>query len=436
MIRTYLFILISSLLFFSCSSQDELVNTDEKSAVDSFDYTLKDLNTADFDTLHSQVGTDENKYLILGNIPVIPPAENLPDNLAKLSGRWEGYNLDGMVAKDFKITLILSEISDQSVKVIDCFSSNIQFPDGITERMGKVISPEEGIIQLKEVGQYGMITYTFQYQPETDELSVRETLNENFSEYIFKREQNYFVYKDYDAYLASLNISIQKYDNPDNQKMGAGYMLYLPKDYDRNPDKDYPLIYFLHGYGDRGENIHLLAKASPFMRIRQGHDLPFIIAAPILRFSNDYPMFPNEYLEGVYGELISKYRIDRDRVYISGLSMGGIASYHFTMSHTDKVAALAVLSALNPEYLEFAKNAGFQPFSSNPVELKDIPIYIVHGKQDMLFPVSAAEKTVADLRKSNDSVEFHILEDGDHDTWTDTYSDPHFYDWLLQHSKN
>ena len=63
---------------------------------------------------------------------------------------------------------------------------------------------------------------------------------------------------------------------------GKGYLLYLPEGYEANPKKTWPLMFFLHGYGDRGDNLFLLAKASPFMMIREKGPLPFIIVAPLL----------------------------------------------------------------------------------------------------------------------------------------------------------
>ena len=80
---------------------------------------------------------------------------------------------------------------------------------------------------------------------------------------------------------------------------GQGYLLYLPEGYEANPKQTWPLIIFLHGSGDRGDNLFLLAKASPFMMIREKGPLPFIIVAPLLSTSQYYASFPENYMDGV-----------------------------------------------------------------------------------------------------------------------------------------
>jgi predicted peptidase len=78
------------------------------------------------------------------------------------------------------------------------------------------------------------------------------------------------------------------------ERYGKGYLLYLPESYEIDSSKTWPLIFFLHGYGDRGDNLLLLAKASPFMYIREKGSLPCIIGAPVL--SEDYQSFPDDYI--------------------------------------------------------------------------------------------------------------------------------------------
>src|SRR5271157_278579 len=79
------------------------------------------------------------------------------------------------------------------------------------------------------------------------------------------RNQSFLVYRDYAKYLAGKRIYPREFLESDLKRYGSGYLLYLPESYEASPKKVWPLIIFLHGMGDRGNNLFLLAKASPFM---------------------------------------------------------------------------------------------------------------------------------------------------------------------------
>ncbi|OGO34410.1 MAG: hypothetical protein A2W35_09470 [Chloroflexi bacterium RBG_16_57_11] len=201
-------------------------------------------------------------------------------------------------------------------------------------------------------------------------------------------------------------------------------MLYLPEGYADQPQKTWPLIFFLHGYGDRGDNLFLLAKASPFMFIREKGPLPFIIVAPLLSAYQGYSSFPEEYLDGVLAEVQGNYRVDPQRIYLTGLSMGGEAAYRLAVHRPETFAALVLLSC----YVDSITYSLLD-------RIKDLPVWVIHGENDTVFPLVKAQQPVEALEAVGGNVQLTILEDHDHDTWTDTYSDPAFYDWLLEHQR-
>ena len=230
------------------------------------------------------------------------------------------------------------------------------------------------------------------------------------------------MYKDYSQYLASKRITTHAYQNKDMLRFGQGYMLYLPEGYEDNPAQTWPLILFLHGVGDRGDNINLLAKASPFMMIREKGPLPFIIVAPLLNSSQK--MFPLEYLEGVLAEDQATYRVDPKRIYATGLSLGGIAIYRFAIQYPDIFAAIAPLSA-------YADSDTLSKIG----RIRDLPVWAIHGADDTVIPLAIDQRTVDALKAAGGNIKFTVLAGHDHDTWDDTYSDLAFYDWLLQHHR-
>jgi predicted peptidase len=375
--------------------------------------------TPDFEAVHSPVNDDANTYLIFGKIPVSPAAQGLSPELAAFLGRWEGYDYGPPVKKDYKIVLAIQNISAQGGTAFLWMGTNLQYPFSVQEIHFQVKPGAAPVIEFNAT--YGNATQTIRLAYASDKkLLVSPDAAHRPLE--LSRAQTFFVYKDYSRYLGSKRIYTKEYQDTGLPQYGKGYMLYLPEGYEDNPDKTWPLIFFLHGNGDRGDNIHLLAKASPFMMIREKGPLPFIIIAPLLSASRKE--FPLKYMEGVLAEAQAAYRVDPKRIYVTGLSLGGKAAYRFAVQHPDTFAALAALSAYaDPETLPKLGR------------IKDLPVWAIHGIDDTIVPLALDQKTVHALNAAGGNVTFTVLGGHDHDTWSDTYSDPSFYNWLLQYRR-
>jgi predicted esterase len=383
-----------------------------------------------FDAVHLQINGDSNKYLILGNLPVSKPAVDLPNDLAVFLGRWEGYVYAPPVTKDYKVVLVIQEISAVGGKAIGWSGTNLQYPDRIGEVQFRVVRQPGQVPAIEFQSPWAggsQALNTFSYDPEKGLLQgwiISQPGDSKYGPFVLNHERAFYVYKDYAGYLAGKGITAQTYKNSDMQRFGKGYLLYLPTDYADHPDKTYPLIFFLHGYGDRGDNIFLLAKASPFMFIREKGPLPLIIAAPLLNAADGYSTFPDVYMDRALAEIQANYRVDAQRIYVTGLSMGGEGTYRFAVNHPKTFAAIAPLSA----YVDSWTYAKIQT-------IKDVPVWAIHGADDIVVPLAKAQQPVDALKEVGGNVKFTILAGHDHDTWDVTYSDPAFYDWLLQHQK-
>jgi predicted peptidase len=172
--------------------------------------------------------------------------------------------------------------------------------------------------------------------------------------------------------------------------------------------------------GDRGDNLFLLPKASPFMMIREKGPLPFIIVAPLL--NANHTSFPEEYMDGVLWEILADYRVDQKRIYLTGMSMGGESAYRLALHQPDTFAAVAPLCAFlnDPESL--------------PMEgMKDLPVWAIHGSDDRVISPVWGQQAADALKNAGANVRFTVLEGHDHDVWTDTYSDAEFYEWFMQY---
>ncbi len=376
----------------------------------------KDLDLTDFEALHAPAGDDANTYLVFGNIPAAPPALGLSAQLAPFLGRWEGYDYSPPVQKDYKIVLVVQEITAQEGRAYLWLGTNLQYPSVVQEIQFTVIPGTSPAIEFR--ARFGKETLTIRLVYDAGQQTLKNP-DHNYRQLELRQEQSFYVYKDYSQYLAGKRISSQVYQNDDLLKYGKGYLLYLPEGYEDDPAKTWPLILFLHGSGDCGDNEYLLAKASPFMMIREQGPLPFIIVAPLMKIAK---FFPLEYLEGVLAEAQTAYRVDASRIYVTGLSLGGEAAYRLAIHRPETFAAIAPLSAFlyKDEMAELER-------------IKSLPVWAIHGENDTIVPLAEGRKPADALAALGGDIQFTILEGGDHDTWTGTYRDPAFYDWLLQH---
>jgi predicted esterase len=387
--------------------------------------SVQPFDTSDFTALHSPTEAP-NRCLVFGKLPVTPAAAGLEPELAAFLGRWEGANDSPPVKNDRRVVLVVQEINAGQGKAVAWSGANLQFPDFSVVIHFRVVPGKPPAIEWQMPLSDGRLeTVRFTYDSAQQALRGEERLADGgtvLSTYVLKQTSNFYIYQDYTQYLAGKRLTAQRFQDQGLGRYGVGYLLYLPEGYEDQPARQWPLLFFLHGYGDRSDNVLLLAKASPFMYIREQGPLPLIIVAPLLKADDGYPSFPDEYMAGVLAEVQTLYRVDVEHIYLTGLSMGGEAAYRFAVHRPQAFAALAVLSAyVNSQ--TYARLAA----------LKGLPVWAIHGAQDTVVPLETGQEPVEALKAAGVEVRWTVLEDHDHDTWTTTYADPAFYDWLLAH---
>jgi predicted peptidase len=196
------------------------------------------------------------------------------------------------------------------------------------------------------------------------------------------------------------------------------YLLYLPGDYESR-DK-WPLIIFLHGYGERGDDLELVKKHGLAKLIEAGQDFPFIIASPQCPDTTVWPEQADE-LNGLIDSLIAEHNVDTSRVYLTGLSMGGYGTWYLASRYPDKFAAIAPICGGGGWWMTDG--------------LKNIPAWVFHGDADSVVPLIESEVMVNRLKEAGGDVTFTVYPGVDHDSWTETYDNPKLYEWLLSHSR-
>jgi predicted peptidase len=201
---------------------------------------------------------------------------------------------------------------------------------------------------------------------------------------------------------------------------GSGYLLYLPPGYTGQPDKKWPVVFFLHGAGERGSNLELVKVHGLPQEIQQGRDFPFIVVAPQCPLEQRWEA-QLEKLDKLYAEILADYRVRPERVYLTGLSMGGQGTWFWSLAHPRRFAAIATICG--------------RSYPDRAAEIKNLPVWVFHGAKDAVVPLEESTLMVEALQKSGSKVRFTIYPEAEHDSWSETYANPELYNWLLSHSR-
>ncbi|MDZ4288307.1 MAG: prolyl oligopeptidase family serine peptidase [Prosthecobacter sp.] len=199
-------------------------------------------------------------------------------------------------------------------------------------------------------------------------------------------------------------------------KVGYRYLLSLPDGYEKAADKTWPLIVFLHGAGERGDDLELLKKHGPPKLLAAGKKFGAIIAS--LQCEPKQIWNPHG-VKAVTDHLAATLRVDRDRIYLTGLSLGGFGTWETAMEYPQTYAAIAPICG----------GAGVRWTMAE--RIKHLPAWIFHGDADKAVPVENSNKIHDALKKVGAPVKLTIYPGVAHDSWTTTYDNPEFWEWLL-----
>lgn len=199
------------------------------------------------------------------------------------------------------------------------------------------------------------------------------------------------------------------------------YLIHLPDDYDADSGRLWPVVLFLHGAGERGSDLDLAAVHGPPKLADAGHEFPFVLVTPQCSESSQW-VAELSTLSVLLDEVIATHRIDQARVAVTGLSMGGFGTWSLAVRYPDRFSAIAPICG------------GLWMQSAAPI--RSLPVWAFHGDADDVVPISATEQIVTELRSLDADVRFTRYAGVGHDSWTETYDNPTFYDWLLSHRRN
>ncbi|NLX14191.1 MAG: prolyl oligopeptidase family serine peptidase [Phycisphaerales bacterium] len=195
------------------------------------------------------------------------------------------------------------------------------------------------------------------------------------------------------------------------------YLLYLPGDYGRDEQR-WPLILFLHGAGERGNNLELVKKHGLPRIIQNRTDFPFIVVSPQCPRGR---WWDNRVLIALLDEIMARYAVDPERVYLTGLSMGGFGTWSLAIEHPDRFAAIAPVCGGGIPYLLD--------------RIRHLPVWAFHGARDNVVPLFESKRMVDVLERMGGQARLTVYPEATHDSWTATYNNPKLYDWFLEHRR-
>lgn len=205
------------------------------------------------------------------------------------------------------------------------------------------------------------------------------------------------------------------------------YLLFLPKGYAEQTEKQWPLILFLHGAGERGSDLKLVTKHGPPKLVKDRPDFPFIVVSPQCPTGTTWQ--PDTVM-ALLDDVQAHYRVDAKRVYLTGLSMGGYGTWSTGVRNPERFAAIAPIcgGGTRIDVLLGARE--------KKETLQSLPVWAFHGAKDPVVPLEESVRMVDALKKAGaKDIQLTVYPDAQHDSWTEAYNNPKLFEWFLSHSR-
>jgi predicted esterase len=213
-------------------------------------------------------------------------------------------------------------------------------------------------------------------------------------------------------------LQAQAQQTPEKYVFEIRYLLSLPDGYGTDTTKSWPLVLFLHGSGESGADLEKVKKHGLPKLVEAGKKFPFIVISPQ---SNGNGWDP-ELLYNLLTDIKQKYRVDNNRVYLTGLSMGGFGTWSLALKHPETFAAIVPICGGGD--------------TTSIWKLRYTPVWCFHGAKDNVVPLAFSQKMINALRPYNPGIQFTVYEEAMHDSWTATYNNDSLYTWLLSQQKH
>ena len=205
----------------------------------------------------------------------------------------------------------------------------------------------------------------------------------------------------------------------DGRRGRLDYLLFTPQRATggRRP----PLILFLHGSEERGRDLELVKRHGMPRVVADDPAFPSVVVSPQCPAGARWHQYLCT-LGALLDDVVARCGVDPDRVYLTGLSMGGYGTWHLAARYPDRFAAIAPICGGGLRSLGFPEKVRV---------LRKVPVWAFHGARDQNVPVEETQRLVDELRACGGDVRLTIYPDAGHDSWTRTYADPRLFEWML-----
>ncbi len=222
----------------------------------------------------------------------------------------------------------------------------------------------------------------------------------------------------------------------ENEQGELPYRLLKPIQYDEN--QSYPLVLFFHGAGERGyDNVVPLTHIAPLFTkgVNRKYYPCFVLVPqcpPEQRWvevdwsaeAHDIPQEPSTPMQltlNLLDEIIENYHIDTNRLYVTGLSMGGFATWDIIARYPDTFAAAVPICGGGDV--------------ATTEEIKDIPLWAFHGKLDQVVLVSRSRDMILSIREAGGKPKYTEYPNEYHGSWKPAYQEPDLLKWMFAQKK-
>jgi predicted peptidase len=219
----------------------------------------------------------------------------------------------------------------------------------------------------------------------------------------------------------------QRFQGKISRTATLNYLLFLPQDYKATGTNRWPLMLFLHGVGESGTNLNKVTTHGPPKIVKTKKDFPFVLVSPQCR---DGFGWNDEELIALLDDVIAKHNVDTNRIYLTGLSMGGYGSWSLGTKYPERFAAMAPICGGGSQLPILLTS------KERKAALKTLGVWAFHGAKDSVVVLEESQHmTNALTRAGCKDVKLTVYPDRDHDSWTRAYNEPELWNWFLAHSR-
>ncbi|WP_414664564.1 carboxylesterase family protein [Horticoccus sp. 23ND18S-11] len=237
------------------------------------------------------------------------------------------------------------------------------------------------------------------------------------------------------ALHAAENQTVHTFSHTQSATTRYEYLLALPTGYAASGEKRWPLLLFLHGSGERGDDVWLVAKHGPPKLLRGNSSDPAakLLAENFIVVSPQCPKgrwWDTATVLALLDDVGARHRVDARRVYLTGLSMGGYGAWDVGLTQPERFAAIVPICGGG------SSRPVLSAETARRKALRSLGVWAFHGAKDESVPLAESQRIVDFLKKVGvEDIQLTVYPEAKHDSWTATYANPELYTWLLRHER-